>query len=192
MSHCKCYLLEFERAGNDTAIFREAGPMSNLPIVAIVGRRNVGKSTLFNAVIKQKKAIVDAVPGLTRDVFRITSITNRSIFTLADTPGLDLPGFVGAVRADTGQRAGVPEEGVGHHPPHGEPGALRLRHGPGGNHPQALGTGHHHRQQDGRRGTPREHDELLRDGLPGHRPDVREDALQPGAPHGQGHWAFSR
>lgn len=65
--------------------------MSTLPIVAIVGRRNVGKSTLFNAIIRQKKAIVDAVPGLTRDVLSYT-VDHRSImFTLADTPGLDLP-----------------------------------------------------------------------------------------------------
>jgi GTP-binding protein len=65
--------------------------MSKLPIVAIVGRRNVGKSTLFNAMIKKKKAIVDAVPGLTRDIISY-NVTHRSIlFRLADTPGLDLP-----------------------------------------------------------------------------------------------------
>ncbi len=65
--------------------------MSNLPIVAIVGRRNVGKSTLFNAVIRQKKAIVDAVPGLTRDVLSYNVDYKSAVFTLADTPGLDLP-----------------------------------------------------------------------------------------------------
>jgi GTPase len=65
--------------------------MSKLPIVAIVGRRNVGKSTLFNAIIRQKRAIVDAVPGLTRDVVSY-NVEYRSVhFTLADTPGLDLP-----------------------------------------------------------------------------------------------------
>ncbi len=65
--------------------------MSTLPIVAIVGRRNVGKSTLFNAIIRQKKAIVDAVPGLTRDVLSYTVDCRSIMFTLADTPGLDLP-----------------------------------------------------------------------------------------------------
>jgi len=65
--------------------------MSNLPIVAIVGRRNVGKSTLFNAVIKQKKAIVDAVPGLTRDILSYNVDYKSIMFTLADSPGLDLP-----------------------------------------------------------------------------------------------------
>lgn len=92
MSHCTGNVLEFVRPGNDTAVssVRQA-PMSNLPIVAIVGRRNVGKSTLFNAIIKEKKAIVDAVPGLTRDVISYNVDYKSVVFTLADTPGLDLP-----------------------------------------------------------------------------------------------------
>ncbi|MBN2160571.1 MAG: ribosome biogenesis GTPase Der [Spirochaetes bacterium] len=65
--------------------------MSRLPIVAIVGRRNVGKSTLFNAIIRQKKAIVDAVPGLTRDILSYNVEYKSIVFTLADSPGLDLP-----------------------------------------------------------------------------------------------------
>jgi GTPase len=65
--------------------------MSKLPIVAIVGRRNVGKSTLFNAGIRQKRAIVDSVPGLTRDVVSYNVEYGSFHFILADTPGLDLP-----------------------------------------------------------------------------------------------------
>ncbi|PKL35491.1 MAG: ribosome biogenesis GTPase Der [Spirochaetae bacterium HGW-Spirochaetae-1] len=62
-----------------------------LPIVTIVGRRNVGKSTLFNALIKEKKAIVDAHAGLTRDVLYYNVHYNDCSFILSDTPGLDLP-----------------------------------------------------------------------------------------------------
>jgi GTP-binding protein len=65
--------------------------MSNrLPIATIVGRQNVGKSTLFNALIKNKKSIVDPRPGLTRDVISYIVDHKSAKFTLSDTPGLDL------------------------------------------------------------------------------------------------------
>lgn len=41
--------------------------MKNLPKVAIIGRPNVGKSTLFNVIIEKQKSIVDDIPGVTRD-----------------------------------------------------------------------------------------------------------------------------
>ena len=62
-----------------------------LPIVSIIGRQNVGKSTLFNALIKEKKAIVDSHPGLTRDILSFTVNFKSITFTITDTPGLDLP-----------------------------------------------------------------------------------------------------
>jgi GTP-binding protein len=62
-----------------------------LPVVAIVGRRNVGKSTLFNALLKKKIAIVDDHPGLTRDIIAFRTEFDGKSFLLIDTPGLDLP-----------------------------------------------------------------------------------------------------
>ncbi len=63
---------------------------SKIPTVAIVGRQNVGKSTLFNTIIKEKKAIVDSHPGLTRDIISYTLQYNERTFRITDTPGLDL------------------------------------------------------------------------------------------------------
>lgn len=63
---------------------------ARLPIVSIVGRQNVGKSTLFNALIRERRAIVDAHPGLTRDIINFTMQHGDTSFIVSDTPGLDL------------------------------------------------------------------------------------------------------
>ena len=88
--------------GTDTPA--HAASPERLPVVALVGRPNVGKSTLFNRLSRRRKAVVDDTPGVTRDRNFAQVKWRGSPFLLVDTGGIDLSekeGVVGRVQEQT-------------------------------------------------------------------------------------------
>jgi GTPase len=71
------------------------------PVVALVGRPNVGKSTLFNRLAEERMAVVDDVPGTTRDRLVTEAEWAGIVFDIVDTGGID-PTLI------SGKRKGVP------------------------------------------------------------------------------------
>lgn len=73
----------------DDAVFAGDGEAGPLPVVAVVGRPNVGKSTLVNRILGRREAVVEDVPGVTRDRVAYDAVWSGRRFTLVDTGGWD-------------------------------------------------------------------------------------------------------
>ncbi len=67
----------------------EAEVTGPVPVLAIIGRPNVGKSTLVNRIIGRREAVVEDVPGVTRDRVSYDAHWNGRAFTVVDTGGWD-------------------------------------------------------------------------------------------------------
>ena len=76
-----------DETGAGTEVDAEAG--GPVPVLAIVGRPNVGKSTLVNRFLGRREAVVEDVPGVTRDRVSYDATWNGRAFTVVDTGGWD-------------------------------------------------------------------------------------------------------
>ena len=70
----------------EAEVAEERGP---LPVLAVVGRPNVGKSTLVNRILGRREAVVEDIPGVTRDRVAYDAEWNGREFTVVDTGGWD-------------------------------------------------------------------------------------------------------
>ncbi|WP_033442729.1 ribosome biogenesis GTPase Der [Saccharothrix sp. NRRL B-16314] len=85
----------------DEEVEGEEGGAPPMPVLAVVGRPNVGKSTLVNRIIGRREAVVQDVPGVTRDRVAYDALWNGRKFTVVDTGGWepDAVGMMAAVAA---------------------------------------------------------------------------------------------
>lgn len=88
-----------ENATEELTFFKEKSYI-NCPMVAIAGRPNVGKSTLFNRFMHRRLAIVDPTPGVTRDPVESTAFIDGKPVRLVDTGGFKLDRDIGSREAE--------------------------------------------------------------------------------------------
>jgi GTP-binding protein len=81
-------IAEFEAAhGMSDEVGHGEGGGGRLPVLAVVGRPNVGKSTLVNRILGRREAVVEDVPGVTRDRVAYDTVWSGRQFTVIDTGG---------------------------------------------------------------------------------------------------------
>src|ERR1700750_2868228 len=93
--------LGFDPAEFAADALEAAEELSPTPVLAVVSRPNVGKSTLVNRLLGRREAVVQAIPGVTRDRVAYDALWNGRRFTLVDTGGWepDATGLQAAVSA---------------------------------------------------------------------------------------------
>lgn len=82
-------------AGGLSAGDTAASPVAPLPRVVLVGRPNAGKSTLFNRLLRRRKALVHPTPGVTRDANEGVAVFGDRAVLLVDTGGFEAEGSAG-------------------------------------------------------------------------------------------------
>src|SRR5262245_64055010 len=87
-------------------------PAGPVPVLAVVGRPNVGKSTLVNRILGRREAVVEDVPGVTRDRVSYDATWAGRVFTVVDTGGWDpdARGLAERIKAQTEIAVGLADE----------------------------------------------------------------------------------
>ncbi len=108
-------LAEFELSEEDRALLEEGGDggatvraRPGLPVLAVVGRPNVGKSTLVNRILGRREAVVQDTPGVTRDRVKYPAEWAGREFTVVDTGGWEVD--VAGIDARVAEQAEVAVE----------------------------------------------------------------------------------
>lgn len=86
-------MTQVETQNSDEVDFREGAgeepeSFEEIPLVAIIGRPNVGKSTLFNRLVGSRRSIVGDLPGITRDRIYGEAVWQERVFRVVDTGGI--------------------------------------------------------------------------------------------------------